>query len=165
MKRYSAIIVTVFAIANSLFASRGGWFVFETVSNYIRVTTRSSNPIVVTHSFAVTFFIVTGINVLFLCLLIVATMLLLRFRLSGITFCIAVFVAEIVYYIGITPLAMSGISLFKDLGEVEAIGNMGLGPQILTGYPLIGLVILVLVRRNLRRIPEVKSSGVVLQSM
>ncbi len=165
MKRYSAIIVTVFAVANFLFAVRGGWLVYESIHNYYRATTRSSNPVAATHSFTVTFFTLTWINVIFLCLLICATALLLRFRLSGITFCITVFAAEIGYYLITTPLSMSGIPWFKDLGEAEVIGNMGLAPQILTGYPLIGLIVLILVRRNVRRDPEAKSSGIVPQSM
>jgi hypothetical protein len=165
MKRYSAIIVTVFGIANFLFAVWGGRFAYETVHNYYRATTRSSNPVVVTHSFAVTFFTLTWINVIFLCLLICAGVFLLRFRLNGITFCMTVFAAEIGYFILTGPLSMSGLSWFKDVGGAEGVGNMGLGPQILTGYPLIGLIILFLVRRNLRRDPEAKSSGVVPQSM
>jgi hypothetical protein len=152
MKRYSAIIVTIFAIANCLFAAWGGRLLYQTVHNYYHVTTRSSNPVVDTHSFAVTFFTMTWINVIFLCLLVCATVLLLRFRLSGITFCMTVFAAEIGYFIA-TP-SMSGISWFKDVGGAEGIGNMGLAPQILTGYPLVGLIILFLVRRNLRRNPR-----------
>ena len=165
MKRYNTIVVTVFAIANFLFAAWGGRLVYQTLHNYFRATTRSSNPVVVTPSFAVTFFTLTWINGIFLCLLILAAVLLLRFRLSGITFCMIVFAAEIGYYIATTPLSTSGISWFKDVGGAEGVGNMGLAPQILTGYPLIGLIILFLVRRNLRRHPEAKSSGVVPQSI
>lgn len=163
MKRYYTIIVTIFAIANFLFAACGGWLLYQTVHNYYNVTTRSSNPVVDSHSLVVTFFTMTWINGIFLCLLICAAVLLLRFRLSGITFCMAVFAAEIGYFI-LTP-SMSGISWFKDVGGAEGIGNMGLAPQILTGYPLIGLISLFLVRRNLRRKPEAESSGAVPQSV
>ncbi len=45
---------------------------------------------------------------------------------------------------------MTDVSWFKDVGAAAGVGNMGLAPQILTGYPLIGVVILVLVRRSLR---------------
>jgi hypothetical protein len=161
MKRYYTIIVTVFAIANFLFAACGGWLLYETVRNYYHATTGSSNPVVDSHGFAVTFFTLTWINGIFLCLLILAAVLLLRFRLSGITFCMTVFAAEIGYFMATTLLSTSGISWFRDVGGAEGIGNMGLAPQILTGYPLIGLISLFLVRRNLRRKPEAKSSGVV----
>lgn len=162
MKRYSAIIVTIFGVANFLFAVAGGWYLGETVRNYFRATTRASNSIVETHGFTVTFFIMTSINLIFLCLLICAGVLLLRFRLSGITFCIVVFAAEICYLLH--PFFIGGTSWFKDVGA-EGMGNVGLVPQILTGYPVVGLIILFLVRRNLRRDPEARSIGAVPNSI
>jgi len=165
MKRYYTIIVTVFAIANFLFAASGGWLLYETVRNYYHATTRSFNPVVVAHSLAVTFFTMTWINGIFLCLLIFAAVLLVRFRLSGITFCMTVFAVEIGYFMATTLLSTSGISWFKDVGGAEGIGNMGLAPQILTGYPLIGLISLFLIRRNLRRQSEAESSEVVLSPL
>ncbi len=86
MKRYSGVIVTVFGVANFLFAVRGGWFVYETVRNYHQATARLSKPVPVTHSFVVTFFAMTSINVAFLALLVCAGVLLLRFRRSALRF-------------------------------------------------------------------------------
>jgi hypothetical protein len=159
MKRYSGVIVAVFGVANFLFAVRGGWFVYETVRNYHRATTRLSNPVSVTHSFVVTFLAMTSINVAFLVLLICAGVLLLRFRRSGITFCIAVFAAEISYWLIEGELGMTDVSWFQDIGGLGGLGNMGLAPQILTGYPLIGLIILMLVRRSLRGEVVVSAEG------
>jgi hypothetical protein len=159
MRRYSGVIVAVFGVANFLFAVRGAWFVYETVRDYHRATTRLSNPIPVTHNFAITFFTMTSINVVFLVLVICAGVLLLQFRRSGITFCIAVFAAEIGYWLIEGELGMTDVSWFRDIGGLGGLGNMGLAPQIVTAYPLIGLIILILVRRSLRGEVMVPAEG------
>jgi hypothetical protein len=159
MRRYSGVIVAVFGVANFLFAVRGGSFVYETVRNYHRATTRLSNPVPVTHNFVVVFFTMTSINVVFLALLICAGVLLLRFRRSGITFCISVFAGELIYFLGEGPVGPIDSQWSQALAGAQGVGNMGLAPQIVTGYPLIGLIILILVRRSLRGEVMVPAEG------
>ena len=74
-------------------------------------------------------------------------------------FCIAVFAAEIGYWLIEVELGMTDVSWFRDIGGLGGLGNMGLAPQIVTAYPLIGLIILIFVRRSLRGEVMVPAEG------
>ena len=70
----------------------------------------------------------------------------------GVTVCNVVFVAEILYFVIIgflwgslpRPISMS-------VAAATGVGNMGLGPQLASAYPLIALVCLNAARWRLKR--------------
>lgn len=100
------------------------------------------------------FVVMSAVNLAFLVTLVIAGIGLLRLQTGAVTICNFIFVAEVLYFCGVgllwgptgmqRPLALS-------IGAATGIGNLGIAPQILTGYPLIALVALNLVRRRLTR--------------
>jgi len=107
-------------------------------------------------------------NLCFLGSLVLGGLLLLRTDRRGLRVCNFLFVAEVLYWIG-TPLIgfyltmslttrrwAAGVS--SSVAGATGIGNMGLAPQILTGYPIIALVLLNLAFRRLARRAEVRAS-------
>jgi hypothetical protein len=99
--------------------------------------------------FAAWFWVMFVINLCFLALLVVGGVHLFQLRPSGITICNAVFVGEIAYFL-VTGLLWSALPRSVSIGVAAAtgVGNMGLGPQVISGYPLVTLICLNLARRK-----------------
>jgi hypothetical protein len=98
------------------------------------------------------FWTMTTINFVLLLWLALGSIRLLQLRVQGATICISVFVTEILYFLIVAflwfpfsrPLSMS-------IAGASGVGDMGIGPQVITGYPLIALGGLILAaRRRLR---------------
>ena len=89
------------------------------------------------------------INLCFLALLVVGGIHLFRLRPSGVTICNTVFVGEIIYFFVIGFL-WSALPRPVSMGVAAAtgIGNMGISPQVISGYPLVALICLNLAGRK-----------------
>ena len=99
------------------------------------------------------FWTMTAINVCFLAVLAFASICLLRLSTLGVSVCNAVFAGEILYFIflGFLWRPIISESLSMSIAGATGVGNMGLGPQLLCGYPIIALCGLNLARRALHR--------------
>jgi len=108
---------------------------------------------------ALVFWVMTGINFVFLLALAAGGLLLLKLDRKGLRLCNTLFAAEILYWLGAAIgglyLALRGhewaAGLWRSFAGASGIGNMGIAPQILTFFPVIGLVVLNLAFRRLPR--------------
>lgn len=141
---WSALTYRIFAIGNVLVVLVGLLFLVPTafsvgVGDVENVPTNSH--------FASWFWAMALINLCFLVVLVVGGIHLFGLRQSGVTICNAVFVGEISYFLAIGIL-WSALPVASGVAAATGVGNMGLSPQLLSGYPLIALICLNLARRK-----------------
>jgi hypothetical protein len=146
---WSAVTYRVFAIGNVLVVLIGLLFLLPTAWS-VRIVAVEGVPS--NSHFATWFWAMASINLCFLALLVVGGVHLFRLRPAGVTICNAVFVGEIIYFLVIgflwsalpRPVSM-GVAAATGVGNM---GNMGLSPQLISGYPLVALICLNLARRK-----------------
>jgi hypothetical protein len=97
--------------------------------------------------FAAWFWAMALINLCFLALLVVGGVHLFRLWPSGVTMCNAVFVGEITYFLAIGFL-WTALPVTSGVASATGVANMGLSPQLISGYPLFALICLNLARRK-----------------
>jgi hypothetical protein len=146
---WPAVTYRVFAIGNFLAVLIGLLFLLPTAWS-VRVGAVENAP---TNShFAAWFWALAFINLCFLALLVVGGAHLFQLRPSGVTICNAVFAGEIFYFLVIgflwhalpRPVSMG-------LAAATGVGSMGIGPQLISGYPLVAFICLNLARRKRER--------------
>jgi hypothetical protein len=149
MRSALGLVVRLFGLANLLYAALGLYLVFRTLKGYLRyVGPKLENP----PHFPAVFFTLTGVSCLFLILLVYSGIRLLQFRPSAIRFSCLVFLCETLWFFPVqTIMEMIDSPVSESVGAAGGVGNMGISPQILTGYPLVGLIALVLIRWRLGR--------------
>ena len=148
--KWPLITFRVFAATNFLIAILGGLFLVITVTSITHAGAWGNKP--AEPYFILAFWMMFATNICFLGLLGFGGFYLLRRRMLGVTVCNVVFVAEILYFgiIGFLwgplprPISMS-------VAAATGVGNMGLGPQLVSSYPLIALVCLNAARWRLKR--------------
>lgn len=94
------------------------------------------------------------LNVCFLGLLVFGGIRLLQLRDVGVTICNFVFLAEIFYFLIVGLLwGHASREFAMSVAGATGVGNMGISPQLMSGYPFMALGFLNLVRwrRNKRR--------------
>lgn len=138
--RWLVFILRGFAIANFIVAGLGLLFVVETVYS-MRAAAALRNT-TETPYFISSFWTMTAINLCFLGLLVLGGVYLLKPRILGVGICNAVFIIEILYFLSIGlffwgPAVPRNMSL--SIAAATGIGNMGLGPQLISAYPLFAL--------------------------
>jgi hypothetical protein len=143
----SAILtMRVFGLANLVMAFWGGYLTYQTVGNYYVISARTSH--LDPPAFRPIFIAITSVNLMFLVALVVAGVLLLFVRPSCFALCNIVFGGEIAFLVVQVLLSMIVKPPLSDsLGAAWGVGNMALSPQLLTGYPVIALIVLNLVAR------------------
>jgi hypothetical protein len=88
------------------------------------------------------------INLCFLALLFLGGTYLFRLRPSGVTICNAVFIGEVLYFLIVGFLWSLPRPVSTGVGAATGVGNMGLSPQLISGYPLVAFIFLNLARRK-----------------
>ena len=150
--RLSRVIVKVVGVFNILFGLIGIYLVADGVGRSWRHTVAATSERAYSPS---GYYVPLIINLLFVSLLLASGILLLRARRKGVVLSNTVFLGEIGYwaFVLVVPLVLIGgestKSLSQPIGSVAA--NMGIAPQVLVGYPLLGLVFLNLAHRKLSR--------------
>lgn len=129
-----------FGIANLWFVARGGWLIYATLKGYSSASALPVDPRIRPPGSETVFLALTCVNIGLLLLLLWAGVLLLRLRITGVVICNGVFIAEIVLFLIPPPIPVTPLTNL--LSAARIIGNMGIAPQILTAYPLLGLVVL-----------------------
>jgi hypothetical protein len=153
MRSWATTTIRAFTIANVILASCGLYFLVGTVLRNYLVAPLPNNPAY----YAQAFYGRSIINLLFLVALLAASGSLWRFQRRGLLICNAVFIIEIVYFIGGEAIELAlGLAGGKarvialSMGAAGGTGNMGIALQTLTGYPLIALIALNIAYRKLR---------------
>ena len=149
---WPAVTYRVFAVGNVLIVLVGLLFLLPTAWS-VRVGAVENAP---TNShFATWFWAMASVNLGFLALLVFGGVRLFQLRPSGVSICNAVFVGEIIYFLVIGFL-WSALPRPVSMGVAAAtgVGNMGLSPQLISGYPLVALICLNLARRKRTRTNE-----------
>ena len=103
------------------------------------------------------FWCMTALNVIFIGLLLRSAVLLWRSLWRGALFLIGVICSEVFYFLllressAFLPSAGDGLpkTVGDTLSELAGVGNMGLSIQILTGFPLIAGILILLLYLNL----------------
>jgi len=155
--RFVVVVMRAFGVANLCFVARGSWLIYETLRGYARVTRMPPDLSVRPPGFSTAFLTLTSINAGLLMLLLCAGFLLIGLRRRAVLVCNVVFIAEIILFLIPTPVPAT--NLLRALSAASAVGNMGIAPQILTGYPILGLLVLNLLGRSRKlKVPSTASA-------
>ena len=150
--KWPLFTLRAFAVTNFLVAALGLSFLAISVHGVRAgaVGNTSTQPY-----FIPSFSTMTAINICFLGMLVVGSVCLLRAKMLGVALCNVVFAGEILYFISLGflwgPPFSRNVAMSMSIAGATGVGNMGLGAQLLCGYPLIALVGLNLARRALNR--------------
>lgn len=79
---------------------------------------------------------------------------LVRRKRHAVLLCNVVFLAEITYFVFLWRTWSLGLSLFSPIVIIAGLMNIGLALQIVTAYPIIGLILLGVSRRRMHDIPN-----------
>jgi len=152
---WSAVTYRAFATGNVLVVLVGLLFLIPTAFS---VGVGAVENVPTNSHFASWFWAMALINLCFLSLLVVGGIYLFRLRPSGVTICNAVFVGEMSYFLAIGSL-WSALPVSSGVAAATGVGNMGLSPQLISGYPLIALICLNLARRKRTRVLAITSAS------
>jgi hypothetical protein len=135
----------VFAVTNFLVAMVGGFFMATYVPSVVAGSVGNSTK---DPYFLQFYWPMTAMNLCFLGALVLGGIYLLKLENLGVTICNVAFIAEIVYFFSIDFFWSAPFSRAINLSAAAAtgVGNMGLSPQLICGYPLIALLCLNLAR-------------------
>ena len=155
---WPAVTYRVFAIGNVLVVLVGLLFLLPTAWS---VGLGAVENVPTNSHFATWFWAMAFINLCFLALLALGSAYLFRLRPSGVTICNAVFVTEILYFLVVGFLWSLPGPVSSGVGAATGVGNMGLSPQLICGYPLVALIFLNLARwKRRQRQPTAPSPAV-----
>jgi hypothetical protein len=141
---WTAATYRIFGTANILFVLIGLLYLVPTAWS---VSAGVGADVSAESHFATWFWAMTACNLIFLSILVVGAIQLFKLRPSGVTICNFLFVGEIIYFLTI-GLLWSALTVASGVAAASGIGNMGVSPQILCGYPLVALVCLNFARRK-----------------
>jgi hypothetical protein len=141
---WSAVTYRAFATGNVLVVLVGLLFLVPTAWS---VGFGAVENVPTNSHFASWFWAMAFINLCFLALLVVGGVHLFRLWPSGVTMCNVVFVGEIIYFLTI-GFFWSALPVTSGVASATGVGNMGLSPQLISGYPLVALICLNLARRK-----------------
>ena len=159
--RWWARTIRLFAVISLVYVIAGIYFLSLTVrETYLR------GPDLTTPYYDQVFYARSAVNLLFLVGLLVGSVFLWRLRRRGLLICNVVFGGEILYLLlcnGFEICAwLSGgtIGLIAQaMGAAGGTGEMGTAAQMITGYPLIALLVLNLAYYRLRQANVLPRAG------
>jgi hypothetical protein len=133
---------------NILFATFGGYAAAAGAAPIIARVHASPTTPYVRQVYLISTFVDAGC----LIMLVVGAAYLLRLNRLGLRICNTVFAIEIAWFLGSSwislALGMLGrwTHLSLSIAAAEGIGSIGIIPQIITGYPVLALILLNLAR-------------------
>ncbi len=151
--KWPSHVFRVFGIANFLLVGAGLLFLSTSVVAVGAGTigNTSEHPY-----FLLAFWTMVAINFMLLALLILGGIRLWQLKIQGVAVCNGVFVAEFVYFMTLTFLWRAvPPSLSLSIAAATGVGSMGLSPQLICGYPLVGLVCLNLARQRVNAASQI----------
>jgi hypothetical protein len=146
--KWPSLVFRAFGVASLLFASSGVLFTICDVK-FFGMHVMNSYP--GAPYMVPAFWTMIAMNLVFEIALAIAGIRLWQLRKQGLTICNALFPAEILYFLALSMPRFPGVSEGLRLSITFAgyIANTGSALQWITGFPLIALVALNLVRRRL----------------
>jgi hypothetical protein len=146
--KWPSVIFRIFGLMTFLVAVVSGFF---TLIPTITVEIGGAESTPDAPHFVAVFFAMVAINLAFEVLLAIAGILLWQAKTVGLTICNAIFPAEILYSLIVFALWSPGLSggLGTSIAGATGVGNGGLVVQWITGYPVIALVVLNVLRPRL----------------
>jgi hypothetical protein len=142
---WPTIVYRVFGVTNFLVVMVGGFFMASFIPSVVSgaVGNSAKDPY-----FLQFYWPMAAMNVCVLGSLVLGGIYLLKLKNIGVTICNVVFIAEIVYFFGTAVFWMWPFSRAINMSAASAtgVGDFGLSPQLIFGYPLIPLVGLNLAR-------------------
>jgi len=154
MRPWAARTIRAFAILNVLLVMFGVYFLVRTVLRHYGLPPDPAGPAYYHQAF----YGRTIINLLFLIALAGGSAFLWRVGRRGLLICNIVFTGEILYFLAtcafevLSGFAGGQIALVGDsMATVAGTGDMGISPQVLSGYPIIALIALNVAYRKLPR--------------
>ncbi|MBZ5671402.1 MAG: hypothetical protein LAO04_16935 [Acidobacteriia bacterium] len=154
MRPWAGTVLRAFAIVNVLFATFGLYFLAKTVL-IVYVTGHHPDDLAY---YPQAFYGRSIINLLFLLALLAGSAFLWRLQRRGLWICNIVFGGEILYFFATALFVFSSmfvrgkIALIgHSMAATDGTGDMGISAQLLTGYPIIALIVLNIAYRKLHR--------------
>jgi hypothetical protein len=146
MQIWRAFVLRAVAIVNAIFVSLGSNFLVHALSRRVH----GRNPHFVSmRYYREVFYAMSAVNFLFLLGLLVASVFLWGLSRRGWVLCNIVFGAEILYFLLCVSFTTISFALPGNLpaiglamGAAGGTGDMGINAQIITGYPLIALIVM-----------------------
>ena len=153
MKTWTVRLLRSFGVLHIVFGLAGFALAIELLRRYSAAPIRPDDL----RFEPAAYYTCTALNLIFVSVLVFAGILLLRADLRGVRLSNWLFATEIAYWLLTSTLGLfltmshrpTLSVLGLSMGAVGGIGNMGISPQILTGYPIIALVALNLLRKRL----------------
>ena len=151
--RWPARVLKTFGVLHVVFAVFGLYLLLGLAGFYV-----SSPDVIKTRATELPFrteayLLRTGINLAFLGAAAIAGFHLLRTRLSGIAISNVLYAAMLAYFL--FPIwDLFGPAFSRAMGATAGTGDVGITPQLITGYPVLALILLNLASRSMRRFQE-----------
>jgi len=154
MRPWAARTIRAFAIVNVLLVMFGLYLLVGTVLRHHGLPPNPTAPAYYSQAF----YGKSIVNLLFLIALVAGSRFVWRLKRQGLWICNIAFTGEIIYFV--VDVAFSLFSQFAggeialiglSMGAAGGTGDMGIGPQLLTGYPIIALIALNIAYRKLHR--------------
>jgi cbb3-type cytochrome oxidase subunit 1 len=159
--RWSAVVFRLFGTLHILFGAYGFYVVLLILVNIASAGHFSLDDASAPYA-TESFVVMTAINLIFIGVLLFAGIQLLQLRAEAVRISNWLFLCMIMYeaVLLLDSLFLDpGAALSMSISAAYGIGNMGIAPQVLTGYPIIALIALNLARRKHRsRLPSAPSS-------
>lgn len=146
--KWPSLVFRVFGMANLLLA---GICACITLLSVFGVAPSNLSNFPAAPHFSQVFWTMITINLIFELILAIAGIRLLQTRTQGLTICNALFLIEVLYFVGVSMpwfLRLYG-DLSTSIGGAAGMGNGGLVVLWITGYPIITIVVLNVARRRL----------------
>jgi hypothetical protein len=155
VKHWASRVVWIIGIANVILGTVGLCLLAWTLLEFMR---RKPHPPGLPY-FIPSFYAMTTMSIAYLLLLVLAGFWLKSLQRKGYILSLVVYSAEIAYFLAIGSLgvALSGNAsqmrnaIDSSISGAYGIGNIGLAPQLVTGYPLIALFAVIVAARKLRK--------------
>jgi hypothetical protein len=155
VKHWGSKIVRIIGIANIIVGTLGLCFLAWTLLEFIH---RKPHPAGLPY-FIPAYYAMTTMSIGYLLLLVLAGFWLKSLHRKGYILSLVVYSAEIAYFLAIGALgaALSGNAsqmsnaIDSSVSGAYGIGNIGLAPQLITGYPLIAFFAVILAVRKLKK--------------
>lgn len=155
MRIWPAMLIRTFSMLNIFLVLTGLFFLLQTALFFAARVPRPDDPA----SFAEAYYVRTVINVFCLLILLLASKPLWQLEPRGLRICNLVFAFEIAYFVTSAALGLSlelsdggtRSQIAASIAATGGIGNMGLSLQLITGYPVVGLIVLNIAYRKLNK--------------
>jgi hypothetical protein len=163
MEKISRVVVRVIGVLNLIFAILGFLFMGMSLLGYgLRQAKIKALPFYSPY-LGVFYIIFTVINLFFLIGLCITGVQLLKQAKKAIFLSSLLFICEVAYFFLLRFIGSSNIisnqQVSKGICGATGIGNMGLSMQLITYYPVIALVLLIIIKAGTKGVQEIQTQS------